>query len=472
MTNFISRLPLIVLTGWLTLAVSAPAQETWEYSPYKIRVWVAMRPSTELSPDYLPGQLVAALTQQADIVTGAAWELGIEPCPQNLEFDASHHLGKMNVEQILAADEKLLETDDKLIILNVGPEIDGWRAEARELDCRTRQWRPMAVRRTPNLELLSYQAFAAMTETFAPILRIETVDGKEAVARIRAGGLVMRRANPAHVANSDLLLPVLRRNDRRGKPLKGGIQPAAWTFMTIEGRERSQVKCLIHSGIRTILGGRSSSRTKRFALAVNPRGKTTWLKVMENVKEDPQPLGGYEIHTKDPFTEETEYLGRTDWRGRIEIPLSKNIPRLVYVRNGGRLLARLPIAPGLEPELIAKVGNDDMRLQAEGYVKGVQNRLMDLVARRELYTNRFRNYLKNKEYEKAEELLSAFRRLDSSKDVERDIDQMRAQFGSADKRTKTHIDEMFNDTKKLVQKFIDPRRVEELASELRAQRKR
>jgi hypothetical protein len=265
-------------------------------------------------------------------------------------------------------------------------------------------------------------------------------------------------------------VPIIRRNDRLGEPLANGIQQARWTFLTVAGRKGNQLQCQVASGMTSPLGGRSSARTLRLALLAKPRLDATDLAVVTE-GDKPISLGGYEVYSKPPDSEDAELLGVTDWRGRIRIAPKPNPLQILYIRNGGRLLARLPVVAGLEPLLTAVVTNDDPRLLAEGYVKGLQNRVMDLVARRELYTARFRRHLQKKEYDQAKTLLEEFRGLENRSDLARQLDQTAQRIKSPDRRVQAKIDQLFTDTRQLLLKFLDQRTTNVLADELlRSQR--
>jgi hypothetical protein len=358
-----------------------------------------------------------------------------------------------------------LKESDKLFLLRVRADMDGIVITVRELDCRSRTWRPAISRRVVQSERIADECFAAIADAFSPVVRIEMPKGREAQVRVRAGGLITSNLSPSYIRDDDVLLPVIRRNDRVGEPLKGGIQVIPWTFLTITDRKGNVLNCKVHSGMRSALGGRSSSRTIKLALVAHPREKSTLLRV-ESRDDPPVPLSGYEIHAKDPETEESELVGKTDWRGVVEVPEAERPLRILYVRNGGRLLARLPMVPGLEPELTAQVSNDDQRLKAEGFVKGLQIKVMDLVARRELYIARFRRHLKRKQLDEAKALLEEFRNLETQSDLRRQLLQEEQRVTSPDRRVQARIDQLFKDTRQLLSRFLDPGTANELAQEL------
>ena len=118
---------------------------------------------------------------------------------------------------------------------------------------------------------------------------------------------------------------------------------------------------------------------------------------------------GYELYEKNLETTDMTFIGRTDWNGRLWVEKTDQPLRLLYVKNGGAVLARLPFVPGLYPKVVADLSGDDIRLQAEAYIRGVQNSIVDLVAIRELFKARIRIRLERGEMDKAEDLLNALR---------------------------------------------------------------
>lgn len=461
---------LTLLIGLMPCFLRAlPAQTTWEYSPYSIKVWLAMDRSAELSAG-LAERIQRAVAERAWVVAGATWQVEVLPCPAALAFDVARRPELVTTEAVRALAPEILKQNDKLFLLAVRDELAALAVSVRELDCRTRMWQPVLTRRVTQPGRVADESFAALLDAFVPFGRIESAKGKEAVVRVRAGGLIIGQGSPAALAERAVLVPIIRRNDRVGEPLANGIQQATWTFLTVTGRKGNQLQCQVASGMTSPLGGRSSARTLRLALLAKPRLEATDLAVVTEGSK-PVPLGGYEIYSKPPDAEDAEWLGVTDWRGRIRIAPKSNPLQILYVRNGGRLLARLPVVAGLEPLVTAAVTDDDPRLMVEGYVKGLQNRVMDLVARRELYVARFRRHLQKKEFEQAQTLLEEFRGMENRSDLARQLDQTAQRIKSPDRRVQAKIDQLFSDTRQLLLKFLDPRTTNVLSEELlRAQR--
>jgi hypothetical protein len=143
---------------------------------------------------------------------------------------------------------------------------------------------------------------------------------------------------------------------------------------------------------------------------------------------------------------------------------------LLYVKNGGAVLARLPIVPGLYPTAVADLSGDDMRLQAEAYIRGVQNSIIDLVAIRELFKARIRLRLERGEMKQAEELLTALRDQPTSEKLYDQVGKKHAvfinQLGSGNANQRRKVDEMFSNTRELLSQHITPKLVRDLEADV------
>ncbi|MCO6455792.1 MAG: hypothetical protein J5I93_10895, partial [Pirellulaceae bacterium] len=162
------------------------------------------------------------------------------------------------------------------------------------------------------------------------------------------------------------------------------------------------------------------------------------------------------------------FLGRSDWRGMVEVPSGDFPVRLVYVKNGGRLLARLPIVPGLEPQMQVDLMNDDLRLEAEAFIAGVRSKIMDLVARRAVLSARIRGRIQENKLSEAEEMMAELRGLESRRDISGMLDQQQQRFSTVDRVMQRKIDILFSDTRELIAKFLKDDDVDKLAQEIRA----
>ena len=98
---------LIVVT-LLSLLVSASpngrsllAQEIWEYSPYRVKVWMSISPSLSLSEDS-EREIHRQIAEYAEINFGATWSIQVETTPDALFGSVLYRLDELTVEQLLS----------------------------------------------------------------------------------------------------------------------------------------------------------------------------------------------------------------------------------------------------------------------------------------------------------------------------------------------------------------------------------
>ncbi|EMI56907.1 signal peptide protein [Rhodopirellula sallentina SM41] len=182
-----------------------------------------------------------------------------------------------------------------------------------------------------------------------------------------------------------------------------------------------------------------------------------------------QPLIGYEIYDKELDSKSMTFVGRTDWNGRLTVGKIDRPLRLLYVKNGGAVLARLPMVPGHHEVTVADLAGDDMRLQAEAYIRGVQNAIIDLVAVRELFKARISMRIKEGKLKEADELLEMLRNEPSNEKIANDMGKKQTLFLKAIGRNANQqrkVDEMFSVTRELLSKHINPKIVNDLETAL------
>ena len=366
---------------------------------------------------------------------------------------------------------------DKLFLLGVTDQGSSWRVQVRELDLHTRTLSPLFEREVLNLKTLADKSFDAIAEAFHPIARIESSEGKSAELTVRAGGLVQSKESPLYIGSRAVLRPVIRRNNRIGEPLKAGVVEVDWTYIFVDSEERGNLQCQVWSAMRNPVAGRISSRTQRFGLLVRPTGRATQLQLVAQ-DDATHSLKGYDVFAKTPQPqgkdeklaeeEEAKKLGQTDWRGVIEIEPIKSGVRVIYVRNGRQLLARLPMVPGYYPEQTATLPNDDSRLKVESYVTGIQNSLLDLVIQQKVLEIRIQGKIKEKKYDEANTLLDEFRELTSLEDLEILLQSKEREIFATklDSRLEGKITQLFQQTRNLMAKYLDPELESKLVQQL------
>lgn len=356
-----------------------------------------------------------------------------------------------------------VEQYDKVFLVHVESDRVPSRISAVELDVLMRHFGPPVRRQSLSRKTLVSKMGESITEAFRPVVRIDNAGQRSAVGLLRAGGLIVDKNSPANVGLNDVLEPMTRKNDRNDNPIL--IGPLGWAFLYVDEMDGRYLKMDFYAGRAGGLQGRKNSRTFRMALKVTPQTESTLLRL--HLQRKPNfPLIGYEIYEKELKSKDMTFVGRTDWDGRLHVERNEKPFRLLYVKNGGAVLARLPIVPGLYPKQVADLSGDDMRLQAEAYIRGVQNSIVDLIAIRELFKARIRLRLERGEMKKAESLMEALRQQPSNEKLASEMGKRQTDFikalGNGNANQKRKVDEMFTTTRELLSKHISPKMVRDL----------
>ncbi|MEY4568045.1 MAG: hypothetical protein RLY14_3015, partial [Planctomycetota bacterium] len=154
-----------------------------------------------------------------------------------------------------------------------------------------------------------------------------------------------------------------------------------------------------------------------------------------------------------------------------------NVPLvLLYVKNGETLLARLPIVVGLQPLYVAEVPDDSRRLEAEAFLRGLQSEVVDLVALRQVAAARVRLRMEEGKLDQAKQLVDELRQLKDYEKMARDLDNVQRQVldpasGPLTPVAQLRIEKMFQQTRELLQKYLQNDLVQKVEKELDARLK-
>lgn len=360
-----------------------------------------------------------------------------------------------------------VESYDKIFIVHARRNSIPTAIDVVEVDTLMQHFGPVVTEPFSTAGTLTSAIGRGVTRAFAPVVRIENAGQRSATGLLRAGGLIIGDSSPASIAVNDPLEPMVRKNDRNGQPIL--IGPVDWALLLTTGREERYLKMDFYAGRSGGLQGRKNKRTFRMALKARPQSESTLLRL--HLQRDPNfPLIGYELYEKELKSRKMTFVGRTDWNGRLRIEKSDFPLRLLYVKNGGSILARLPMIPGLYPTAVADLSGDDLRLQAEAYVRGAQNDITDLVAMRKLYKIRIRKQLEQGEMEAALRLMNSLRRQPTNQELSAAIGRKQVEFleliGNQNIGQRRKVDEMFTTTRELLSKHITPKVIRDLEADL------
>lgn len=438
------------------------AQSVWQLTPYRVRILLALGPAPELNEAF--GQSLARrLAARAESTVGAPWDLSVDLASPQLAAEALADLENVPLERI-PSDASALE---KVILLAIRPCDGHYELAARELDLRTQTWNSVVRLPVYQYAKLGSAALNAAVRAFAPLGQVEDVAGKQVKLRLRASALPTRDPDLHLVEAGDAFVPIIRQNDREGKIRT--IRQVVWTYLTVEKLSPREVECRMVSGMRTPIAARRSGRVEQLALAVVPSQRPTRL-VLQDRTDVKQVLPGYDVFLLDADGKPSARLGRTDRAGSIEIPPGEARVRVLLIRNGDEPLARIPIVPGLLPVVEAPVPRDDRRLEAEGFVAGLQEELVDLVTRRQILVTRAETFLDEGKPDAARKVVEQLLALKTKTDFADMIDQKQKGIYTEDPGVQAKIDALFADTRKLLDKHLDPAPVDEVVRRLREAR--
>ena len=140
------------------------------------------------------------------------------------------------------------------------------------------------------------------------------------------------------------------------------------------------------------------------------------------------------------------------------IPLRAPL-QLIYIKNGDTVLAKLPFVPGLAALQTAELPDDNRRLKAEGFVRGFQTEILDLVGLRNLLAARLRQQVKQGQIDAAKATLEELRRLKNYPELADELEAIQRRMldenaGPVPLAAKNRIDQMFQTTRNMLQKFL------------------
>jgi hypothetical protein len=435
------------------------ADSTWDYSPYRVRVYLSFTGTARAAID--PAQLTGYLADRAWGVVGAAWHLQIDALDEAIPAEIWETQDGAADWSAWTEGGKL----DKVIWLEVRGSEGRWELRARELDAYLDQWGVLQEATSSQRGQLEEAVFQLLIETFAPVAQIEDSATRQATIRPRAGALLADDSPWKWLEAGDLLKAVIRTTDRAGLSRK--IRPIDWTYLTVTDVDGAVATCRVDSGVRNPLGESRRGRIEKLALVVRPRGGATTVQLVSAAR-DPKPLAGYDVYRYPPDSRQGEWIGRTDRRGRLEVEDREGQLSQLVILHGDEPLARFPVVPGLLPQVTAVVVDDDARLAAEGFVIGLQERLVDAYARREVLLALARRRIDEQDYDAAREILEELRQLPQRPQFVSQMQQAQQQFKSNDERSERRIESLLSDTRQIVESYLRGGELEALETELRA----
>lgn len=303
---------------------------------------------------------------------------------------------------------------------------------------------------------------------FRPVAKLTGSLGATAKSKLR-GGLLLEGA-PGQMAPQigDFYSAVVRENTFQGE---AKASPIPWAYARLETWVGGQVNFHLHAVSLKAFAPRRSGRSSILLVKSEAPGGQTLLRLEES-SPGGKPLVGYEVQVRPVDGEQLTTVGFTDSAGEVTLSADAGVLLYVYIRHGEALLSRIPLLPGLKEIVTATARNDDERLLAEGYLAGLQDEVVDLIARRELTLTKAQLALERGKLEEADAQLKRYRSLLPASSLMLALDRREAQDRESaaargrDARTGRQVARMFEDTRLLVRNAFREERVLEIEAEL------
>lgn len=437
-------------------------EHPWENAPYTIHAMLACDDAARPQPG-LEARLARSVNERIEASLLPLWKCEVIAAPTPAERRQCFALNEIPWDQLTAEQIGV----DKLLWLGVRATPAGYELSCREFDVFLRRWSPVRTRFVQQESFLAESCFALLRETFSPLAKIDVIEGNDEQVNLRFKGSQLPRPSGEEefVALGDAYLPLMRRTDRAGKLVEGGIMPVAWTYLTLDELSETPF-ARVFSGNRRPFGAAKRGTVEQVAIGLrNPPGPT---KVRFHARSDKtQGLGGYEVFRAGPDNETTK-IGITDRNGVVVVQPEAGRVSMVLLRSDGQVLAKIPVlsGAGLQETPIA---DNVTRLQAQAESQVVREELIDLVARRAIMMSRVKSMLKNGRAADAKELMSQLESLPSPSIFNRSIDNAARRIPkSTDASVQRRIDAMFSSTRDMLSKFLGTRGITELRIEVDA----
>ncbi|WP_442481403.1 hypothetical protein [Aeoliella sp. SH292] len=464
------ELPVVASHVWFFLALAftcalgdsqaATVDRYWEVSPYRVQVLL----DDQLSASWqarLADTLPVHLRSRARSSFGPMWRLTIDALPPGSQRPTKSEIVALSDEALSTARREF----DKLIVLQLKESKIGFEVLAQEYDSLLEKWGPIWRATTREGAELPELAFSQVCEAFTPMatFRVNREDPTKVELQFRGSKLPRVEGQSELVSPGQVMRPYLRRTDRDGLPVEDGIQPVAWTYLTLDEGESPTATIVSHT--KAPLGTRQRGRIDQLATIVRPSGATTQLRLHSRASDD-EPLAGFRVYRRDSDSEENEFIGKSDDDGAISIPSGKTPIQIAMIQSGGQWIAKIPVVPGVDGVVNAPLADDRKRLEAEGKLAGIHEELIDLVARRNILASRIRVKIKARDLEGANALIRELEGMPSATEFEQQrIRQQERLVTSSDPKIQARIEQMFNQTRDVLAEFLAPGLVQELKRE-------
>ena len=455
-------------------AEPAAAELPFEQRPYRVLVSFAVENRPEFGSAFA-ASLQETVEARLQVRFGQMWDVSIEQT-RGWAPVASDVLSRRTDDELNAA---YLPTDaDKVFLTGIARRDGAYLAFAREWDRNSRSAGPTLSRTTYDRRLVGDLAADLIHDLFRPIALATSVDDAGVDLLIRAGEYLTPDPDSQPFREGDYLTTYFRYLNRQRELRQ--LQHVPWTFLRVEAVDRARLRCSVVSTFRRsplggarrrveLIGMRARPLFDHTALHMAPRGAT-------NI-----PMAGYRVDVMDrmPTAEDAveDRLSLTsDRRGVVRIPSFPDQPlRHLLVHSGKSVLARVPMIPGLEPEMTLNPPSDRARLRVEGALAMLEGDLIDTVARRAVLMARARRSADAGNWDEVNTFIAQIKALPDFNRFEDLITAIRTPAVETSRRlgdrvAAMRINRMCDDLQQVAEEHLDSQKIRDFEQEIAALR--
>lgn len=464
--RILQLLCIAVLLG--SIGDANAAESAIELQPYRIRISVAFGDQRQSHPN-----LLAEIQHAAARTVGAMWALDLQE-DRELFPVSREGLERLTTEQM----KRLSGESDQAFFVAVTASGAGWQLAARGWQGTIERASPVVTSESYDSRDIAAAVMRLCLRLFQPIVSLGEADEQSIVFNLKAGEFPPPDPAAAPLQSDDVLIPFLIYRNRDLEVER--IQEIPWTCLTVREVDRGRGTATIASGLRSPLGGKRRGRIEAVAIKAAVLWPTTRLRIVPQGRPA-EPLVAHRIEVaatppgEDSPTPPTVLL--SDRRGIVRLA-AESPPRVVWatVFSGKLPLARLPLVPGAAPEAVAELPDDMLRLQTEGELAILQDRLIEAVARRAGLIATIQSLAKAGKWEQVDAQLKELAALPEANVYLKQLTGIRVaaleKAQSARNRTaEARIRRLCDDMTQLIREYLNPDRVAKLREEVAELRK-
>jgi hypothetical protein len=443
--------PSLILACTLLAAdrVAGAATTPWQLAPYRIQVLVAVGSGPALPPEFA-ADLCASLVARSDAVVGGPWLLTAAPASAELQDRMLSALDSIPADAL----PKPAADTDKLLLLAISLGPQGYQVAAREFDVRTQSLGAVLRKSVPQAAKLRDAAFAAVVKVFAPLALVHAVDKQDVRLRVRAAALAPRDKSLSLVKSGSMLRPVIRYAD-------GHVTALPWTALVVGDAGPEEARARLVTGLKTALFGYSGTAAEPLALWVMP----TTAPVIVNLQSPRDAQIGRPVYDVVSTDAKSPLAVRANSQAAVTLPAGE--ARVVEVRSGQQVLARLPVVSASDAPMTLTVPADVRLLEAESYLAAAQDELADLVALRQVLIAQAEKAIDSKRTADAKAAWAELQSLKSRQKFSEELAAAQKRVIGEDLSVQQRIDAMFSELAKLADEQLDPKPLDALAAEIK-----